>query len=116
MGRLKKFFSKIREADETTKKKWLWILTPVFMGAVIVLWLIYINSSVLALKEENLKKVKTEAVKQPSYFEVFKKGFAAIINKIKEAAEKNRSIVIKGNKFNFIMEETEKINREKLPN
>lgn len=95
MNKLLNKLKQIQESDETTKKKWLIIMTVAAMIIVISLWLVYINYSIKSVDNGvgaiNLEKSETD------FLEVFKKGLGVVGNSVKEKI-KNFGYKIMGGK------------------
>jgi hypothetical protein len=82
---LKNFIENLQTANESRKKRWLLFLSALAMVTIIGLWLIYINSDMIANSEINLKQ---------SSWQIFKTGAKTIISRIKDFIEASRIISI----------------------
>lgn len=109
------FFSKIRNGDEATKKKWLWILTPMIMIVVIAGWLLYISNSVVNLDQENNLANSKQEQNKTSFLATVGKDVSILISKVKKVITKSKSIVVEGNKFNFTLDNLEPIKSQGFP-
>ncbi len=116
MNGVKNFFVKIRNSDEATKKKWLWIFTPVIMVIVVVCWLLYISNSVVSLDQNNdVLTISKKEQNKSSFFAGVSKEVAGLVKKTKNIINKTKSILVEGNKYNFTLDNLEPIKSQVFP-
>ncbi len=95
---LRKFFQNIQAADETKKKRWLFILSAIAMILIISFWAIYLNKTIVnsgqvatAEPTDNQASAQTP---EESPWQVFLTGFKAIVGQIKELITVARKISV----------------------
>ncbi|KKR89204.1 MAG: hypothetical protein UU85_C0004G0044 [Candidatus Wolfebacteria bacterium GW2011_GWA2_42_10] len=74
---MKNFFKKIQAADESVKKRWLFIMSAVSAVIVIGFWLIYLRYSIEAVGNHSDKA-------EIGFWRIFKTGLKAIAIQVKE--------------------------------
>lgn len=83
MESIKKFFSKLQDSDEATRRRWLVLLSGASMIIVITLWISYVNLIVEPVgREEKIAESRIE----PGFAEVMRAGLTVVAKEIKEAA------------------------------
>jgi len=113
---LKKFIQGLRTADETKKKRWLFILSALSMILIISFWAIYLNKTIVNLGPTEPKKTGQSSIQisKESPWQVFLTGSKIIIGQIKELMTATREISIEGNSSNFATS-SEAVSPEILP-
>lgn len=113
---LKRFIQNLQAADETKKKRWLFISSALAMILIIGFWAVYLNKTIV-----NLGPAKSEKNNQPaiqiakeSPWQVFLTGFKIIISQTKALITATREISIEGGASNFSTS-SEAISPEPLP-
>ena len=64
----------LQQLDESSKKRWLLILTSISVVVVLVLWAFYLNATVVSVNNVNTKHV--------SNWDIFKTGLNVIGGKV----------------------------------
>lgn len=104
--KIQNFFLNLQQSDETTKKRWLIILTSASMAVVISLWVIYLNFTLADL-----------GPKPPASNEAG--GLQVIISEsiayLQSLAQQTNSITIQSASINMVLKDLEKIKPQKLP-
>ena len=120
LPKLQNFFLELRESDEMTKKRWLFILTSSSMLVVVTLWIFYLN---LSVKDLNKKELKNS---QPEFLLTLKHGMGIIakqiglktsetLDNLKSMTSRTNSITVQGANLNFILNDLEPIQPKKFP-
>lgn len=118
--KIKDFFLKLRQKDETTKRLWLIVLTSASMLFIIGFWGIYFNATI-----KNLGRGKIAS--EPNQFlEIFKNGIKEISRmggaqlnksaaKLQDLMKKTNSVTIQNADVNFTVNNLEPVEPQKLP-
>lgn len=113
---LKKFIQGLQAADETKKKRWLFILSALSMILIISSWAIYLNKTIVNLGPTESKKTGQSSIQisKDSPWQVFLTGSKIIISQIKGLMTTTREISIEGDTPN-VATSSEAISPETLP-
>ncbi|MEK7624314.1 MAG: hypothetical protein AAB404_01115 [Patescibacteria group bacterium] len=113
---LKKVVQNIQTADETKKKRWLFVLSALAMIIVISSWVVYLNKTIVNLGPAESEKNNQPLVKIPkeSPWQVFLTGLKIITSQIKELVATTREISIESGAVDFATS-SEKISPKLLP-
>lgn len=117
--KIQNFFLELQQSDETTKKRWLVILTSGSMVIVISLWAVYLNFTIANLNEDRNPK-------QNDFLSVFNNGLQIITDKtgaqlsqvianLQTLANKTNSVTIQPSDTDFQPKNLEDIKPQKLP-
>lgn len=90
---LKNFIKNLQAAKETTKRRWLFVLSAVAMILVIGSWTLYLNRTIVNLGETEKNSSPTK-ISQESSWQVFLTGLKMIASQIKEKFTAGRQIYI----------------------
>ena len=74
------FFKKIREGDEKTKQRWLWIFVSLSAAIIIIVWIVYMSHNL-----KNVAVASTEIEQGNSFWQIFKNGLIVIGDNLKSS-------------------------------
>ncbi|MDD4762199.1 MAG: hypothetical protein PHZ25_04235 [Candidatus Pacebacteria bacterium] len=86
---IKKFFLDIRESDESSKTRWVWIFSIFSFLFVLGIWSLEVNYRLASLFPPDSKK-------EPGIIETTKQGALVIMNKIRTNVERKKIMEIEG--------------------
>jgi len=98
---LKNFIQNLQAAEETKKKRWLFLLSAIAMILIIGSWSVYLNKTIVNLGPAEPNNQPAAKISKESPWQVFLTGFKTIISQIKELIAATRKISIEGNNPNF---------------
>jgi hypothetical protein len=70
---LKSKLNQIQESDETTKKRWLVLMSAVSMAIIVAVWLFFLSSPIGKIETN-----RDEAAEETSFVEVFGVGLKSV--------------------------------------
>lgn len=112
---MRNFFEKIRNSEEATRKKWMWILVSFSMILIIGLWAVYINHNIESLGGAKKEIAEESKEQKPSFWEIFQNGLKMLTQEFKKSSQKTKDISIQGANLNFILDGLDEIERQGLP-
>lgn len=110
---MKKFIIKIQNSDEETKKFWLFVMSGLTMGAVIALWLGYVNLTIgyaeqpvglLSQNQNSESRIADYELRRsgPGFFTIFFAGLKTILSQVQnKIASATNNISIENPQRNF---------------
>jgi len=102
----KKTIQNIQTAEDSKKKRWLFILSALAMILVIGVWTIYLNKIIVNLgpaeTEKKTSQQQSIQIPEESSWQIFIAGLKTISSQIKELIAQTREISIEANNPNFI--------------
>ena len=106
-----KFTKYLQDADENTRKRWLAGFGVGSAILVILIWGFYFKSSLVDLGAE----VESDKAENSSFLGDFFTGLKTIAEQTKLWWQMGNEMMVQGVKFNFVMENMEKIPPVELP-
>jgi len=94
---LKKFIQNLQTAEESRKKRWLFILSSAAMILVISAWAVYVNKTIVNLGTAESTERPTAKTASEPFWQVFSTGIKTIADQIKNLIKTSREISIEGN-------------------
>lgn len=84
-----KFLQKLQDSDESTKRRWMFIITAIVMVIVIYLWLAYFNNLIVGFAQPQLQELQESS--EFTFWQTMKNGTAILyqgsIDKIRDFGE-----------------------------
>jgi len=89
--KIRELLTKIQNSDEKTKRRYLIIMSAITMILIIVLWLIYLKSTIQGVSQETVSQTPNT-----QFWQVFKNGLSITSQSIKENVQNIISQIFKG--------------------
>ncbi|MFA5173192.1 MAG: hypothetical protein WC435_02225 [Candidatus Paceibacterota bacterium] len=91
---IKKFFLDIRESDDASKTRWIWIFSAFSFLLVLGVWGLEVNYRLSSL-------YPPDSEKEPGVIETARQGALVIMNKIRTSVERKKIMEFEGGEETF---------------
>ncbi|MFA5084108.1 MAG: hypothetical protein WC475_01835 [Candidatus Paceibacterota bacterium] len=110
---LKEFLQNIQAADETKKKRWLFIFSAIAMILVVGFWAVYLNKTIANSGQTAATEPSSQSSAQTpkeSAWRIFLSGFKTIVGQMKELFTAARKISVEIGNSGFATSSPEILN------